>query len=460
MTVRPTPLSAPASRTERLDRLPFTARHRSMLVGSGVGWALDAMDVGLISFLMVAVKKEWGLTTGDLSVLASIGFVGMAIGAGVGGALADRIGRRTVFAGTLVVYGIATGLSALAPSFLVLCALRFVVGLGLGAELPVASTLVSEFAPKRLRGRMVVALESFWALGWLLAAVIGFTIVPHDNGWRWAMALGLVPALYAIHVRRGLPESVRFLERAGRDDDAERIVRSFEAAAGPAQRSDSAHLDDAADTHGGAQGTTVDVETTRTSEPASPFSAPYRTRTAALWATWFGVNFAYYGAFLWIPTFLVANGFPVAKSFGFTLVITIAQLPGYAVAAVCVEKIGRRPTLALFLAGSTASALLFGQATSETTIMAAGCALSFFNLGAWGALYAITPEIYPTLMRAGGAGGATAFGRIASIVAPLVVPWVFTHHGEGWTFGVIAAAFAVATLAALALPERRGQALD
>ncbi|WP_420890415.1 MFS transporter, partial [Dermacoccus nishinomiyaensis] len=216
----------------------------------------------------------------------------------------------------------------------------------------------------------------------------------------------------------------------------------------------------AADTHGGAQGTTVDVETTRTSEPASPFSAPYRTRTAALWATWFGVNFAYYGAFLWIPTFLVANGFPVAKSFGFTLVITIAQLPGYAVAAVCVEKIGRRPTLALFLAGSTASALLFGQATSETTIMAAGCALSFFNLGAWGALYAITPEIYPTLMRAGGAGGATAFGRIASIVAPLVVPWVFTHHGEGWTFGVIAAAFAVATLAALALPERRGQALD
>ena len=244
MTVRPTPLSAPASRTERLDRLPFTARHRSMLVGSGVGWALDAMDVGLISFLMVAVKKEWGLTTGDLSVLASIGFVGMAIGAGVGGALADRIGRRTVFAGTLVVYGLATGLSALAPSFLVLCALRFVVGLGLGAELPVASTLVSEFAPKRLRGRMVVALESFWALGWLLAAVIGFTIVPHDNGWRWAMALGLVPALYAIHVRRGLPESVRFLEKAGRDDDAERIVRSFEAAAGPAQRSDGAHLDD------------------------------------------------------------------------------------------------------------------------------------------------------------------------------------------------------------------------
>ena len=252
MTVRPTPLSAPASRTERLDRLPFTARHRSMLVGSGVGWALDAMDVGLISFLMVAVKKEWGLTTGDLSVLASIGFVGMAIGAGVGGALADRIGRRTVFAGTLVVYGIATGLSALAPSFLVLCALRFVVGLGLGAELPVASTLVSEFAPKRLRGRMVVALESFWALGWLLAAVIGFTIVPHDNGWRWAMALGLVPALYAIHVRRGLPESVRFLEKVGRDDDAERIVRSFEAAAGPAQRSDGAHLDDAADTHAGA----------------------------------------------------------------------------------------------------------------------------------------------------------------------------------------------------------------
>lgn len=456
MTVRDGRISpSPAlTRAQRLDSLPFTARHRSMLVGSGLGWALDAMDVGLISFLMVAVAEEWELSTGDLSVLASIGFLGMAFGAGVGGRLADHVGRRTVFAGTLLIYGFATGLSALAPTFVVLCALRFVVGLGLGAELPVASTLVSEYAPKRLRGRMVVALESFWALGWLLAAVIGYTVVPREHGWRWAMLLGLLPALYAVYVRRGLPESVRFLERVGRDDEAERAVLEFERSAPVWCSSEPGEAEKTRTTssHEGAGSAPPATST-------SPFSPGYRARTTALWVTWFGVNFAYYGAFLWIPTFLVHGGFPVAKSFGFTLVMTIAQLPGYAAAAVCVEKIGRRPTLAIFLAGSAVSALLFGQASSESAIMAAGCALSFFNLGAWGALYAITPEIYPTAMRAGGAGNATAFGRIASIVAPLVVPWVFTHHGEGWTFAVIAASFTLATLAALALPEQRGRSL-
>lgn len=455
MTAAPA-LPVDATREERLDALPFNRRHRSLLVGAGLGWALDAMDVGLISFLMVAVKKEWGLSTTDLSWLASIGFVGMAIGAGAGGALADRIGRRTVFAGTLVVYGLATGLSALAPTFLVLCALRFVVGLGLGAELPVASTLVSEFAPKRLRGRMVVALESFWALGWLLAAVIGYTVVPHENGWRWAMLLGLVPALYAVYVRRGLPESVRFLEKVGRRDEAEAAVRQFEAASGAdaARGAPARRGADAASTG------PVNAASTRRLRLADTFAPTYRRRTAALWLTWFGVNFAYYGAFLWIPTFLVAGGYPVAKSFAFTLVITIAQLPGYLAAAVLVEKVGRRPTLAAFLVGSAVSALAFGSAGDEAGIIAAGCALSFCNLGAWGALYAITPEVYPTAIRAAGAGGATAFGRIASIIAPLVVPVVFTDHGERWTFALIGLAFAVAALAALALPERRGVALE
>lgn len=434
------------TRTQRLDSLPFNSQHRKLLFGSGVGWALDAMDVGLISFIMVAVKKEWGLDATQLSWLASIGFIGMAIGAGVGGNLADRIGRRTVFAGTLVIYGLATGLSALAPGFLALCALRFVVGLGLGAELPVASTLVSEFAPAKLRGRLVVALESFWALGWLLAAIIGFTVVPHENGWRWAMLAGILPALYAMYVRVGLPESVRFLERQGRFEAAEASVRKFEEASGIAAPS-SAH-----------EAATAPAKVKP--RMADAFSATYRRRTIALWLTWFGVNFAYYGAFLWIPTFLVAGGFPMAKSFGFTVIITLAQLPGYLAAAIAVEKWGRRATLVTFLAGSAISALVFGNVSSEAGIIAAGCALSFFNLGAWGALYAVTPEIYPTQIRAAGAGSATAFGRVASIVAPLTVPVVFTQHGATWTFALIAAAFALAMAAAAALPERRGKGLE
>src|SRR5699024_3476914 len=149
------------TRTERLDDLPFTPKHRRLLLGSGVGWALDAMDVGLISFVMAALAVHWSLTPTELSWIGSIGFVGMAIGAALGGLLADRIGRRQVFAATLLVYGLATGAAALSVSVGMLIVLRFIVGLGLGAELPVASTLVSEFAPRTIRGRVVVALEAF-----------------------------------------------------------------------------------------------------------------------------------------------------------------------------------------------------------------------------------------------------------------------------------------------------------
>ncbi len=126
------------TRAERLDRLPFGRRHMKLLVGSGIGWALDAMDVGLISFVMAALAAQWKLDATTLSWIGSIGFVGMAIGASLGGLLADRIGRRQVFALTLLIYGIATGASALAGSVAVLIVLRFVVGIGLGAELPVA----------------------------------------------------------------------------------------------------------------------------------------------------------------------------------------------------------------------------------------------------------------------------------------------------------------------------------
>ncbi|PND51846.1 MFS transporter [Rhodococcus sp. ENV425] len=435
------------TRTERLDELPFTRKHGRLLLGSGVGWALDAMDVGLISFVMAALAVQWGLSTTQLSWIGSIGFVGMAVGAALGGLLADRIGRRQVFAVTLLVYGLATGAAALAGSVAVLIVLRFVVGLGLGAELPVASTLVSEYAPRRQRGRMVVALEAFWAAGWILAALIGYFVIPlGDDGWRWALAVGIVPTLYAVVMRFGLPESVRYLESRGRYGEAETAVRSFETSAGVDAPPDQ-------------EETSRPVRT----DPAaaeSIWSSRLRRRTVALWTVWFGINLSYYGAFIWLPSLLVTQGFDLVKSFQYTLIITLAQLPGYAVAAWLIEVWGRRATLTSFLVGSAAAAGLFGLADTPTRIVAAGMALSFFNLGAWGALYAIGPELYPTSVRAAGTGAAAAFGRIASILAPLLVPGLLTAGGNPLVFGVFAAAFAVAAVAAYTLPERKGQVLE
>ena len=196
----PTSPAASASTDCRSGR--STAR---LVLGSGAGWALDAMDVGLISFVMAALAVQWDLGSTTISWIASIGFIGMALGASLGGLLADRVGRRQVFAVTLLLYGLATGAAALSWSVASLLVFRFLIGLGLGAELPVASTLVSEFAPARIRGRVVVVLESFWAVGWVLAALIGYFVIPlSDDGWRWALALGAVPAAYSAVVRFGL----------------------------------------------------------------------------------------------------------------------------------------------------------------------------------------------------------------------------------------------------------------
>ena len=433
------------SRTERLDRLPVTAKHKRLLFGSGIGWALDAMDVGLISFIMAALAVHWGITPTESSWLASVGFIGMALGATFGGLLADKFGRRHIFALTLLVYGLATGASALATGLTILIVLRFFIGLGLGAELPVASTLISEFAPLKVRGRMVVLLEAFWALGWILAAVIGtFVVGASESGWRWALALGMVPAMYALFVRLKLPESVRFLESQGRHEEAEEIVASFEA-----------EVDDADIDRTTPPPTYSEEDVTAT----SIWSKSLRGRTLALWTIWFCVNLSYYGAFIWIPSLLVADGFSLVKSFSFTLIITLAQLPGYAAAAWLIEVWGRRSTLATFLVGSALSAGLYGFAGSEAMIILAGCLLSFFNLGAWGALYAIGPELYPTALRGRGTGAAAGFGRLASILAPLIVPPLIATAGAGWLFVLFAAAFAIAAIAALSLPELRGKAL-
>ena len=204
---------------------------------------------------------------------------------------------------------------------------------------------------------------------------------------------------------------------------------------------------------------TPPAEVDANSTDTSIWSPTLRARTAALWVIWFCINLSYYGAFIWIPSLLVADGFTLVRSFTFTLIITLAQLPGYAAAAWLIEVWGRRITLAVFLVGSAFAAGAYGMADSEVAIIIAGCLLSFFNLGAWGALYAIGPELYPTHIRGRGTGAAAGFGRIASIISPMIVPPILATAGAPWLFVLFATAFAIAAIAAFTLPENKGKAL-
>ena len=436
------------SRNARLDRLPFNAAHRKLLMASGIGWAFDAMDVGLVSFVVAAIAADphFNLNATEKSWVLSVGFVGMAIGAALGGYFADRVGRKTVFTATLVIFGLANAGMACSWTLVALLIARFIIGLGLGAELPVASTLVSEFSPTRHRGRMTVLLESFWAVGWIIAAAIGAFVIPNtgDWGWRWALLIGALPLLYAVVTRAHIPESVRFLESKGREDEAEQAVRYFEQASGVAPV---------------ASPKAEPLPAIRTREL---FGHQYLARTVAIWLTWFFVNFSYYGAFTWMPSLLADQFGSLTSSFGYTLIISLAQLPGYFLAAWLVEIWGRRRTLSVFLAVSAVAAFAFSQAGSVAAVIGFGMLLSASNLGAWGVLYAVTPEIYPTRLRGAASGAAAAVGRVAAIIAPLLVPWFLTLSGGNKTvaFVIFAVAFVLGCIAALCLPERKGLDLE
>ena len=389
----------------RVQRLPIGKFHYTLLWVIGLGWMFDAMDTGLIAFILTSMAEEWNMSASEKGWVVSIGFVGMAIGAIFSGGLADRIGRRTVFAMTLVIYSIATALCAFAPNLMWLLIFRFIVGLGLGGQLPVAVTLVSEYIPAHVRGRFIVLLESFWGLGWLVAALVSYFVIP-SYGWHIAFLIGGLPALYVFMILKKVPESVPYLINRGRVEEAHALVQKLERQCG-VEVIDYIEVKPVAEKHN------ISFR--------QLWSGPFARRTLMLWLIWFGIVYSYYGIFTWLPSLLVKQGYSIVQSFEYVLIMILAQLPGYVAAAWLVEKWGRKPTLASFIGMCAIAAYFFGQANTVNMIMFWGCLLSFFNLGAWGVLYTYTPEQYPTNIRAFGSGWASAVGRMGGIVAPIVV---------------------------------------
>ncbi|PDY46233.1 MFS transporter [Bacillus pseudomycoides] len=386
---------------------------RKLLGIAGLGWLFDAMDVGMLSFVIVALQKEWGLSSQEMGWIGSINSIGMAVGALLFGILADKLGRKSVFIMTLLLFSIGSGLTALTTTLAMFLILRFLIGMGLGGELPVASTLVSESVEAHERGRIVVLLESFWAVGWLIAALISYFVIP-KYGWQVAMVLSAIPALYALYLRWNLPDSPQF-EKV---ENKQSVITNIKAV----------------------------------------WSGEYRKATIMLWILWFCVVFSYYGMFLWLPSVMVLKGFSLIKSFQYVLIMTLAQLPGYFTAAWFIERLGRKFVLVTYLIGTACSAYVFGVAESLTILVIAGMLLSFFNLGAWGALYAYTPEQYPTVIRGTGAGMAAAFGRIGGILGPLLVGYLVASQASlSLIFTIFCGSILIGVLAVVVLGQETKQ---
>lgn len=422
---------------ERLEALPVGRFHYKLLLVTGLGWLFDSMDTGLIAFILPVLAKEWGLAPGQMGLIGSIGLIGMALGAVISGTVADRIGRKKVFTITVLLYSIASAFCALSWNYQSLLVFRFLVGFGLGGELPVAATLVSEYAPSRVRGRFIVLLESFWGLGWIAAACISYFFIP-VYGWRMAFLIGALPALYVCLIRLHMPESVRYLLTRGRVDEARQIVLSLEK---------QLHVPSALFT-----GETEPVPVVAKASFRELWKKPFMSRTIMLWLVWFGINFSYYGIFMWLPSLVFQQGFTVVKTFEYVLIMTLAQLPGYYCAAWLVDKIGRKYTLSAFLLFSGVASYFFGHASTAATLMMWGSVMSFFNLGAWGVLYTYTPEQYPTAIRALGSGWAAGFGRFGGMAAPMMVGALLARSfGFASVFYMFALVFAAVAVIVLSL---------
>lgn len=376
--------------------------HARLITGVGVAWLFDAMDVGLLSFVIAAISKEWSLSAVQMGWIGSVSSLGMAIGAIVFGIMADRIGRKKVLLITLFMFSLGSLASAFASGLMVFLILRLIIGAGLGGELPVASTLVSESVAPEHRGRAVVLLESFWAAGWLVSALIAYYVMP-TWGWRLALILTGLCALYGLWMREGIQESPQFTGETKKPG----FISAMKAI----------------------------------------WTKEHLRATIMLWVVWFMVVFSYYGMFLWLPSVMVMKGFSMIHSFAYVLIMTLAQLPGYFTAAWLIEKWGRKKVLATFLLGTAVSAFGFGLASTATTLIISGILLSYFNLGAWGALYAYSPEQYPTAVRSSGSGLAAGVGRIGGIVGPMFVGALLT---KGASFTFIFGIFTISILIAVA----------
>lgn len=322
---------------KRIDQLPSTPMLRKILLVTGIIWVFVAMNQGMVSGVIAAIGQDWELTPGQLGWLASAGMIGMALGATLSGIAADKWGRKTLIIGNLIIFGVASGLSGFAVNYPMLLVLRFLTGFGLGGEGPVAFAFISEYSPTRIRGRNGILLESFWAWGWILSALVAYFLIP-GYGWRVAFWIGAVPALLAVVYHKAIPESPRYLASAGRTEEADALVRIMEEQAGieyNAHKGEKANLEQ--ESHEPAEKVHVGF--------IDLWSKKYVRTTLVLWVIWFGVNFGYYGFVLWTPTLLLGKGFTLVKSFEFTLIMCLAQLPGYYSAAWLVERIGRKPAL-------------------------------------------------------------------------------------------------------------------
>jgi putative MFS transporter len=421
--------------------------HKKAILVTGAAWTFVAMEILLVGFVAPTFTAIWHLDGRMQGLVNSAALAGSLCGSLVLGRLADRIGRRAIFQYAILWYAVFTALTSLAWGPWSVMTFRFLAGLGLGGLLVVDPSMLSEYLPPQRRGRLLVFLDFWWPVGLLMATGLSFLFLgPNFNrfgdwSWRYLFLAAAFPAFLAFIVRRTLPESPYFLARRGRGREAAEVLEEI---------------------------TGRPVEASELNAPPEPESsvrelaAPaLRGRAATTALVWIALNVSYYGLFLWLPFVLQGEKHFHVDVYLLLTLSALSQFPGYGAAIWLVERIGRKPTLAAFLFLGGVSAYAFSAADTRGVYITALFFVGFFNLGAWGAVYPYTAELFPTRLRSSAFGVMEGVGKAAAIAGPYIFGHLKDATGStSWSITFIAIVMAAGALVAAAFGrETRGASL-
>ena len=412
----------------RLDSVPIGKFHRRLIVLVGLGMFFDSFDNNISSGVLASMLPENFSTLEKNSTFLSVTFAGLAAGAALAGWLSDRFGRSFAFHVSLGLFGIVAVAAAAAPNIEILIVMRFIMSVGMGAEYVICYGMITEFVPKNKRGRYLGMLGIFAGFGVALASVLSWIIIPLFT-WRAMFIIGGVGALITWWMRRGMPESPRWLVSQGRDGEAEDVIKEIERGSG-------IYVEDPPSDATGESDGTDDEEKTKWVPISVLFSRPVIWRTLMALLLAISCMFGSYTVTGWMPTFFVEQGMEVAQSLGFNAAMMCGYVAGPLLLVFITDRFGRRRTIMSVGLLGTIFAAVYPFMEAPWMVMLIGfvlvaCAASFLTL-----CLGTVAEFFPTAYRFRAGGFAQTVGRLGLIVSPFVVLWLYSTFD---IFGVILA---------------------
>ncbi|HET7747890.1 MAG TPA: MFS transporter [Terriglobales bacterium] len=404
---------------------------RRTLIAAGLGWMLDAFDVMLYALVLAHIMRDLGMSKGTAGLLNTLTLLASGIGGVLFGFIADRIGRKRALMATILTYSVFSFACGLSTTIFMLACFRFALGLGMGGEWNTGAALVAETWPDEQRAKALSIVQSSWAIGYALAALVA-GIVLQFSSWRVVFFVGVLPALVTFWILKKVPESEMWEQHRAASRNANTVAER------PRENS-FFHL----------------------------FSRTYARHTLTLLLVNFFGLFAWWGLFTWIPPYLSlpvsqgGRGFGVMSTTALLLFLNLAGMfPGYLTFGWVADRLGRRNSFILYTLAAALLVPLYAMARSEWVLLLLGAMVAFFGTGFFSGSGIVGSEIFPTRLRARALGFTYNGARTLSALAPFVIGRVGQARGLGWAFYLCAASFLLATVMAALLPETKGKQLD